>query len=86
MQRDVPTGGIEYLIQASKKDFFNEKISKLREEYSEELIEYDNYQKTIDTFLNSECDISDFKKINKDELPEDIKTIHLEKIYNLISD
>ena len=84
LTRDIGGGNIEYIIQAEKKDLFQEKIEDLKKEYSDAIQKQIEKQTEIDNFLNQEIDPIEFKLIQIDSIPSNLKSIHLEKIYDLI--
>lgn len=86
--RELGNGQVEYLIQEDYKDEFQSKIKILQDEYSKAIEEDIQKQSNFNKFLLEKVDPEavQFFKIKADVIPLDIKTSHLEAIYDLLED
>lgn len=82
--KNIGNNQVEYLILPENKESFEKDITELQKENSEILANYDEKQKEISEFLDKEADDLNLNLITSDILPNDLKTTHLAKIFELI--
>jgi uncharacterized protein YcgL (UPF0745 family) len=82
--KNIGNGNIEYLIIPEKKGEFDKKLAKLQKKYKDSLDKQDEKQKEIIDFLDTEVKDLELIKFKSEDIPEEFKSTHLEKIFDLI--